>query len=301
MKTLRNSGFKVSTDDFTTRLNEAQNFFSERHHTNIVGADFAEILAEDNLFASYADRLTEGFEPAQEEALRTLLENTRSEILTESSTTGILPFNSLSMPIMVKLWARLSMTEAVPTEPTDTPSFTIPFMKPYIEDADGNKLDLPEGINHVPEETLGLVKLTPKVTLTDGKVTNYDLFTGVTKANKKIDHVDRKFFITKAVIDGVTVELKGQRLVAGSDGSIYGKVKYTKSGSPAEATFIGKLDVEANTLSLVDLSGKATEVEILGHVSSEAHTTAQQVGYDWTRKDINIGTAQHIESSLSIE
>lgn len=301
MKTLRNSAFKAETGAFETRLTEAQDFFSERYKTNIVGRDFEEIISNNALFENYVQRLTEGFSPVQEDNLKTLLENTRSEILTESSTTGILPFNSLSMPVMVKLWARLSLTEAVPTEPTDTPSFTIPFMKPYIEDAEGNKFELPEGINHTPEKILGLMKLTPAVTLTAGKVTDYDLFTGLTKVRRDVDHVDRKFYIVKATIDGVVVDLKGQRLVASSDGSIFGKIKYVKDTLPAEETLIGRLDVEANTLNLVSLTGKTTEVEILGHVSSEAHTTSQQVGYDWTRKDVNIGTAQHIESSLSIE
>ena len=245
------SAFKAETGAFETRLNEAQDFFSERYKTNIVGQDFAEIISNNTLFESYVERLVEGFDPAQEDTLKTLLENTRSEILTESSTTGILPFNSLSMPVMVKLWARLSMTEAVPTEPTDTPSFTIPFMKPYIEDAEGNKFDLPEGINHTPDTVLGLLKLTPTVALTAGKVENYDLFTGLTKVRKNVDHVDRKFYVVKATIDGVEVDLKGQRLVAASDGSIFGKIKYEKSGQAAEETIIGKLDVETNSLNLL--------------------------------------------------
>ena len=301
MKTLRESMLLGDNDAFSTRLNEAQTFFSEHHRTNIIGHDFEEIIANNALFESYTEKLTEGFDPVQADSLGQLLSNTRSEILRESSITGVQPYNSLTMPIMVKLWARLSMTEAVPTEPTDTPSFTIPFMKPYIEDADGNKLELPEGINHVPENVLGLVKLTPKVTLTNGKVENYDLFTGITKIRRGIDHVDRIFYITKATIDGVAVELKGQRIKAAGDGTIYGEIKYSKASTPATETLIGKLDVEKNTLTVVSVSGKTTEIEILGHVSSEAHTTAQQVGYDWTRKDINIGTAQHIESSLSIE
>lgn len=301
MKTLRESTL-LGGDAFSTRLSEAQDFFAEHHRTNIYGNDFQEIAVNNTLFESYVDRLTEGFDPVQADNLKVLLENTRSEILTESSTTGILPFQSLTMPIMVKLWARLSLTEAVPTEPTETPSFTIPFMKPYIEDVDGKKYELPEGINHTPEKILGLLPLKPEVTLTAGKVENYDLFTGLTdKVRKGIDHVDKIFSIVKATIDGEEVPLKGQRIKAAADGTIFGEIKYVKSSAPASETLIGKLDVEKNTLTLVSVSGKTTKVEILGHVSSEAHTTAQQVGYDWTRKDINIGTAQHIESSLSVE
>ena len=309
MKQIRKSAFKADTGEFETRLSEAQDFFATKYQTNIVGKDFEEIITNNELFESYVDRLTDGFDAVQEDNLRTLLENTRSEILTESTTSGVLPFNSLSMPVMVKLWARLSMTEAVPTEPTDTPSFTIPFMKPYIEDAEGHKFDLPEGINNTPEKLIDLVKLTPEVSLTGGKVDNYDLFTGITsKVRKGVDHVDRKFYVVGATIEGETVDFKHQRLVAAADGSIFGTVKYIKPsgrdnepGTEQTEKFIGHLDVENNTLTLVGLSGKTTAIKILGHVSSEAHTTAQQVGYDWTRKDVNIGTAQHIESSLSIE
>ena len=77
------------------------------------------------------------------------------------------------------------------------------------------------------------------------------MFTGLTKVRKNVDHVDRKFYVVKATIDGVEVDLKGQRLVAASDGSIFGKIKYEKSGQAAEETIIGKLDVETNSLTPV--------------------------------------------------
>ena len=306
MKSLNESGMAMTTDAFSERLSEANDFFSKKYHTNIIGSDFESVVSNDALFEAYAQKLTEGFEEtANGESLQEMLTNTRAEILREASMSGIQPFNSLAMPMIVKLWARLSMTNAIPTKPTKTPSFTVPFLRPYIADADGTKHYLPESINNTPETMIKLKALTPKVVLTEGKVSEYDLFTGIT-VRAGIDKVDRKFRVIEATFsdakDAKATALNGQSLIADGTGALYGEVEYTNtSDALVKDTLMGRINLDSGTLTLVSLSGKVSEVKIQGSVSSEQHSSATQVGLDLTRTDINIGTSQHIEATLPIE
>src|SRR5699024_7921694 len=58
---------------------------------------------------------------------------------------------------------------------------------------------------------------------------------------------------------------------------------------------------ENHTLTLASMSGNLEKVVIRGFVSSEQHTTATQVSFDIDRKDITVGTAEHIEANFPIE
>lgn len=300
-----NETYNMQKDGFAVQLHETQDMFKEKFATNIIGKDIESVLTENTLFSTYVDQLTEGFAPEKAEQITQLLENTRQEILTESSLTGIQPFYSLSMPMLVRLWARLTLTNALPTEPTKTPAFTVPMMKPYMLDAEGNKTYLPESINN-GTSPIGLVAIPTTVALTTGKVTDYDLFTGLNAKlyNADLDTLDRKFAIKSVKYSDATdpVALVGaSRLVLNGD-SLHAKVTYTDTTDSAqEDTLIGHVNLEDHTLSLVSLSGKATEVEVEGFISSEQHTTSLQVSFEIDRKDINIGTAQHIEGSLPVE
>ena len=312
VKSLKESGLLTSVDAFGERLSEMNDLFSQKYHVSVIGRDFESVLTNETLFESYVTELTGGFPEAFSEGLESMLENTRTEILRESTLTGIQAYSSLSMPILVKLWARLAMTNALPTEPTKTPAFTVPFIKPYIADADGNKFYLPESINNTPETLINLRQLTAAVTMptagvpavTTGKVSEYDLFTGLTV--KAYDTVDKKFAITKVKFtdshNAATYELKGQRIVLGTNGELYGEIEYpTGAATTATDVLMGRVNLGEGKMSLVSMSGKLVSIEIQGYLSSEAHTSATQVGFDVDRRDINIGTAQHIEASMPLE
>ncbi|QXN67894.1 precursor of major capsid protein [Listeria phage LPJP1] len=302
---------KTNTDSFSTHLSETQDYFANTKGTNITGQDIAAIIVNEQYFDEYATRLLEGFDADLSEELGVLLENTRSNIM--ESLGGITPFASLSMPVLVKLWARLSMVNAIPTTPVTTPAFVVPTIKPYTIGPDGEKYYLPEAINTIPEHFVSLRQLKEDITITGGRLSDYDLFTGVSTADRaKGDQVDRKFQIVAGTwSDSYNVadaalgeyELKGQALKMDIHGNIFGKVTYTTDGNGAtnEDTIMGHVDVEKGRLDLTSLSGKLTEFKIQGFVSSEMHTGTTQVGFDVDDRTINIGTAPHIEGILPIE
>lgn len=314
MTSLLESGFEMKRDTFSQNLAETNEFFATAYKTNVIGSDFASVVANENLYSQYVSRLTEGFEAKAAKQVETLLENARGEILRESTLSGVQPFHSLAVPMLVKLWARLTLTQAVPTEPTKTPAFTVPYVKPYMLDVDGNRIELPEGINQTPELAIGLVKLKEEVTLTSGKTTDggYDLFTDVKKKREGVDEIDRNFAITEISYPdakGGKVELTRAAVTAGSTkiddkGNIFFKVKYedsTTSSTLHEDTVFGHVDLVHGKLELLSVKGNAAAVKIRGYVSSEQHTTSVQVQLDIARKDIQIGTAAHIEGQVPIE
>lgn len=159
------------SDEFSKRLCETQDYFAQRHQTNIIGKNFEDILTDNVLFEDYMQHLCEGFEATEAAQLREMADSTRENILTES-LEGVQPYASLTMPILVKLWARLSLKYAIPTEPVTVPAFSVAFMKPYILGADGKtKHYLPESINMYDNELAELYKLP----MNEGFALNTDL------------------------------------------------------------------------------------------------------------------------------
>lgn len=120
----------MPTDQFSAVLSETDKAFMHSYNNGIVGRDIESILTEESMFNDYVTQLTQDFNEADREKIADLASNTRTEILTESSLGQIQPFASLTMPMLVKLWARLTMTQAIPTKPVNTPAFTVSFVKP---------------------------------------------------------------------------------------------------------------------------------------------------------------------------
>jgi hypothetical protein len=184
------------TDAFSRRLNETQDYFAQRHQTNIIGKNFEDILTDNVLYEDYMNHLCEGFEATEMAQLKEMADSTRENILTES-LEGVQPYASLTMPILVKLWARLSLKYAIPTEPVTVPAFSVAFMKPYILGADGKtKHYLPECLNMYDNELAELYQLP----MNEGFAQNPD-FDPATDPTDPAGEFFAKATITK---DGIT-------------------------------------------------------------------------------------------------
>lgn len=304
-----------TNDEFSVRLKDIEKNINESYKLSTIGNEFSAIATDDAVFEDYKDQLLEGFDTEEQVAISEMLDNTREEILMESSMGPIQPYASLSMPILVKLWARLALTEALPTQVANKPNFTVPVLTPYVVDADGNRHALPESINTTPETLVGLVPLKPEVKLEGGRVDAHDLFEGLKEGKevrKGIDRVDRKFSIIEAKwsdsFDNRTqaagfVELGSQVIKMEGNDSLMGEVKYPTNaeGEVAVDTILGKVNVSDGTITLTSASGKLEEVKIKGYVASEQHTSATNVELGLDRKDIVIDTAQHIEATIPLE
>lgn len=359
------------TDRFSRMLHETQDFFAQKYRTNIIGKNFEDILTDDTLYNDYMTHMTEGFEATEEAQIRAMADSTRENIITES-LEGVQPYASLTMPILVKLWARLSLKYAVPTEPVTVPAFSVAFMKPYILGADGvTKHYLPEAINMQdnqlaelyqlpinagfatnPDWRPGAANVSPyvdddgqptqagatdptdttgaaildrgEINLVTGKRTHYNLFTGSEIFDRKAVTndarfaVDRKIMITdvfyniaKTATDTPAPTPVKINVAVDIYRRFYGDVSYLTYEAPsAGATPVlvekkdqiyGSVDLENGFIDIVSMSGEALKVRVLAWLSSETHQKSTNVDFDMTKKDIEIGTGEHIEASLPLE
>lgn len=303
----------INKDNYTKVMQEAEDLFMQKHQLHIIGSDFEQILPTGSLFEEYVDSFIEGFDADTREQLESLAESMKQGILSESSISGITPYASLSMPMLVKLWARLGMKNAIPTEPVTQPAFTIPFMKPYIYDDDGHtKHYLPESINLSKTDRLsGMISLsTTSLTMTGGKVTGEAGRLLTVEETAKGATLDRKFAITGIQYGTQDTEIINFTPVfIDANNRLYKEINdnitTTGAGDPVvtaiQDTILGSVDLANGTCEIVTVKGTATKIFIKAYESTESHRHARNVGFDITRRDIEIGTGQHLEAALQLE
>lgn len=173
-------------DGFSDVLTEASDFFSSKgiQMTNPQG--FNEIISDQSYFNSYKNYLTEGMEYEDAENFSQLMDNSRLEVLQEATVSGIDQLAGLSMPTIRKMWAKIALKHAIPTQAVKTPRFAISYMKSYLIDRDGNKKPLPESINDMDDaaKELDLPMTTINNKLIPIPSTDYDVMDDIIKENE---------------------------------------------------------------------------------------------------------------------
>lgn len=150
-------------DDYSTMLRETAEYFADKgiNITNHQGME--EILSEDALFQDYKEHLCEGMEADQIENFAQLLDNSRTTMLQEATVDGIQQIAGLSMPTIRKMWAKVSLKHAIPTQVVATPRFAISYTKAYLMDDKGNKYELPDAINDLDNNRAQLPQGDPEL------------------------------------------------------------------------------------------------------------------------------------------
>lgn len=293
VKSNRNS----NSDGFSQVLREAYNFFAENNIHMVSGIQ--EILAEQSLFNEYVNQLTKGLDPDEEAQLEQLYENARFHILQEASISNITPIVGLSMPVVRKMWLRTGMKNAMPTEVTKVPAFTIRYVRPYLRDADGKKHYIPEDLRNTDN---GLAERKALSTDPIPVGEDFDLITengGSLSANDSIDPV---LSITHVIVDinGTDTEVKVDWKMSTHD-KIYGELDKTVGGVVLKDILFGSVDRSTGIMSLASMKSVIKAVKIKGFFSTENNTRAQSVSFEVSPKDVRIGAGVHINAPLQIE
>ncbi|PTU25790.1 hypothetical protein DA469_21900, partial [Bacillus subtilis] len=223
---------------------------------------------------------------------------------------GIPPIASLSMPTIRKMWAKIALKYAIPTEPVKTPAFSVSFSKPYIIDSvSGEKHYLPESLRSLDNGLAEKTKLSSQAY--ELPLDNKDLLADVGASAQAGDAIDRRFHIVEVEVSAAsatgtaetaeTVKVKVNSKID-INNKLYAEVKAKHSdGTVTSDVLMGAVDPEKGTVSLVSLRQAVKKVVFLGYVSSEAHNRATNVSFDIERRDITIGTGEHLEASLPLE
>lgn len=208
----------ASKSAFKDLLLNAQQTFHE-DGINILGEGIADVIADEETFNRYRDVMLEGSEADDAEQISQIIDNSRWDILNES-TTGITPISSLAVPAIRALWPRLALKNAIPTEVVKAPKFSLSYIIPYLK-VNGKKYQLPRGIvgddSAATNNTwaMGQHLFAGKISVTDATPTNkksarrpggFDLLTdgngnllvwGNVTARPGFDHIDPDFWVSK--------------------------------------------------------------------------------------------------------
>lgn len=270
-------------DQYSQVFNEAVNTVKNTCHINpLSGAE--DLYGDSRAFSKYVEKLTEGFNATDAENLKALLENNRMQVLSESSLGGIPPITALNAPTIVKMWAKSGLKNVVPTQVVDKPVFSVLFNKPYMLDAKGNKVYLPEGLVNEDTKTTGdkeVMKLTIDAAeageVVDLKVKD----TSGRLASEEIDSVK----VTKvgSTVKAVKMSLERRFFIEEGDNTIFGQV-----------------DLEKRTVIFAQ-TGTPVAIEIEVGVSSAFHTQSTEISFEVERKDFEIPTGRHFEVNLPLE
>lgn len=150
-------------DGYSQVLREAAEYFADKSINMTSKQGFEEILSENALFDTYKNLLCEGMEPDQCENFKQLMDNSRFTMLQEANVSGVQQIAGLSMPTIRKMWAKVSLKHAIPTQVAATPRFAISYTKAYVMDSKGNKYELPDAINNRDNDLVELPRI-PKNT-----------------------------------------------------------------------------------------------------------------------------------------
>jgi hypothetical protein len=298
---------------YDTVLQEASDYF-QAQGCSITGEGYKEIATNAVLFESYVDYLTEGASANNAATMAQLMANTNAHILRESSTTGIQPISSLSMPVIRKLWPKFALKEAIDTEVAKSPRFSIAYTKPYMykgEDVEENRVYLPRGLNQegnekaLRKEVVGLdkaeVKGAGEIVAADGANAAYvkvaagaaatvvfDTAVEFTPSAAKLQPLD-ELVIRATTADGAEIKI-GKRL------GVYGNGVYAFEGGQLIVQFNGK-----ERQVVLAAIGAEVHVELVAYKSAEYNEESWSVSFEIKRQDIDIPTGQHLNAPLPVE
>lgn len=163
-------------DGFSDILREAAEFFADKGIQMTSHQGMEEILSENSLFNEYKSHLLEGMEADQIDNFNQLMENARTTMLQEASVSGVQQIAGLSMPTIRKMWAKVALKHAIPTQVVATPRFAISYTKAYLMDSEGNKRELPDAINNLDNTEVQLPKFRNPVAGLALPMTDFSLF-----------------------------------------------------------------------------------------------------------------------------
>lgn len=283
-----------SQDQYSQVFSEAVNSVKNDCHINPLGGA-EELYADSKAFSKYVEKLVEGFSAEDAENLRTLLENNRMQVLAEASLGGIPPITALNAPTIVKMWAKSGLKNVIPTQVVDKPVFSVLFNKPYMLDAEGNKVHLPEGLVDAEKKHVG----------------DKEKVFAVIEANKNGQLVDLKGLnVTRDIAGEVSVtnrldkeEVDSVKVVKIGNTNVNVKMSLERRFYiPLEDNnLFGQVDLEARKIMFVQTKEVAEPVVVELGISSANHTQSTEISFEVERRDFEVPTGRHFEVNLPLE
>lgn len=278
---------------------------------NVLNEGFSEVASNAHYFEDYVQKLSEGLDPTTAKQFQMLANTTRTQILQESSMSGINPVTALALPMLRVAFPKTAIREGFPTEPVLQPKFKVTWLKPYFIDSGSNeKIFMPAGIKAKQAAfKLKQLSVTPIAVGATGALA-FDLLTPVGGNASLGDEIDPSFRVTKvtfaaldaaganAVDKTVDVDFPLDTNIDVIEGSV--SAAHT-DGTVNKVRVFAKLNRREGLIDIIGMGRLLKTIVVSGAISSEANNRSTQVGFDITSDETVIGTGQPIESPINIQ
>jgi hypothetical protein len=297
--------------------------------------DIAKILKIDSLTEDYKNRLigdvlTESaikddpYLSLMPEKLEQLFENTRLEILRESSVGQLAPIVGISLPVLKKNYLQCHSKDIVMTEVPAKPIVKVSFERRFLKDKNGNRYYIPEifyddSYKNVLGEMRGKPisnKWYPEVGSLPFQ--DLDLLTESGGSMQMRDSLGLDF-----VIDAVQIEVMGPaatptpvlKTIEGlnivpdtgvNGGAGIGSFSYRintedEQGNPVSDVIVGQISFYDGKVSVASTGGKIKKVRFGGHLSNQNNVNTVDLDRERENLTWQIPDGYRLNTGLTIE
>lgn len=301
---------------FNSVLRETVDNLRSNSHVNVMTpTGLQETLTDPSLYRQYRNALTEGMSADSADAFAVMSDNFQLQVFRESSLSGIQPVSVLTMPMLRKAWPKIGVKEALPTEPTKTPKFTVTHLHPYIVDpTTGEKRELPQALRtnlsssqkridaNARALPMDCVSVLPANTPASAGYALDPVF-AISAVDMEVvdeDGNNAETLVKVKVFDGQAETRQGMIRV-----SVHGT---HSDGHGTSDTIFGFVNFATGEVTLNSLSSgatatraKITKVYLSGRLETTNNKQSTQIGYDVKTTEIHVGTGEHFDAALPLE
>lgn len=255
--------------------------------------------------------------------LQKLVENSRIEMLDESSQTGsLLPMVGLTLPLLKLYWIKNVYKDVIPTVVSPKKVFKIGVEREYLMDQNKVKHYLPEAYY---QEGIDLFA-SARQKLTKNQINvpnlNFDIITASGGSILQDDTVSTQFFIESITymmpeldVDGketatpaVEKEIPRLRIrVDQGTGTFKYPIRqsYTGADGKEKSKIVdqlqGDITFETGMLNLSTSAGKIKSITVDGYLSTENNARSMSTGWDKDVREFIIPDGEHLNTGLTAE
>ena len=302
-------------DDMTVAFLEYVEVLRENNYDPFY--NFGEILADPQVYDQYVDSLLETSEDETERLqLRQLYDNTREEILKESTFNSIAPIQSIIMPLIRKLWAKTAFKEGINTVVAKVPTMTIKYEEPYIKDRNGNEYPLPDALYNsddrfekpaVHGDWIALADIVTAggwLNLLD--LTIIDGVAASAVAGDAIDSSDLMIYSVEMRVDDGAGGTMDVEVVINSRLSFDQKFYHVCStvdgnGVTQQDIIMGSINCDTGQFTMSAVNGIIQRFKFKGTLIQDANTRTDTIGFRIKTKNISIPHGPHLDAPMPIE
>ena len=237
--------------------------------------------------------------------------DTKVRLFNESaSLTSYLPISTLEFPVLVKQFFSSILKDIIEVESVKTPSISKHIRITLVVDNNtGAELEYPKCMfdgtwQQMYDASKGLPISEEAVMFDNGRLTNYDIISGLTTGNPAIDKLSFNFKIKGIVVDGETIMLRGNAITVdfATNGLLLnGKLNFTHEGTLINDTLLGQVDFQNGTISMASTNGQVEGVIFEGYLSNEKNLRSISVREKREILRFNIEDGPRLNMPFTIE